>query len=328
MSTALAQFGEIAYFIVLPVMLLMGVGFVIQRRLGLDMPTLARLNFYLVVPGMVYFAIVSSTLDAGDVGVAVGFSLLAMTACGLLAWGVAAARGVPMDRRRAMVMSTIFYNSGNYGLPLQELAFRPLNYSAEATAIQVFVMIVQNFTSFTFGVVLAAGQLREGQWKKNLLHVLKFPPIYALAAAVLTILLRNALTADEAGGAAAWLRPFWDVVLYAKGGFIAVALTTLGAQLALVKRGDTSYPVASTVLIRLVGGPVIGLLLIWGLGIEGLIAQVLLISTAMPSSVNCLLLCIEFDNHPDFVARAVFHSTLLSPLTVTLTILLAQSGIV
>jgi len=57
-----------------------------------------------------------------------------------------------------------------------------------------------------------------------------------------------------------------------------------------------------------------------------MVAQVLLISTSTPTAVNCMLICMEFDNHPDFVARTVFYSTLLSPFTVTLAILLAHSG--
>ena len=55
-----AQLGEIFYYIVLPILLLAGIGYLIQRRLGLDMPTLTRLNFYYVMPGMTYFAILTS----------------------------------------------------------------------------------------------------------------------------------------------------------------------------------------------------------------------------------------------------------------------------
>jgi len=52
----------------------------------------------------------------------------------------------------------------------------------------------------------------------------------------------------------------------------------------------------------------------------------LLIGTAVPSAVNCALLCVQFDNHPNYAARAVLYSTLLSPLTVTGVILFAQGG--
>lgn len=326
MFNALAQLGEIAYFIVLPILLLMGVGFVIQRALGLDLPTMTRLNFHLVVPAMVYFALASSTLSPWEAFVAVGFSLLAMAVWAAVAYAVAAMRGIPTDQRRAMVMTSIFYNSGNYGLPLQELAFRRVGLSEPAAAIQVFVILVQNFTSFTLGVLLAAGGVSKGQWKRNLMHIVKFPSVWALLAALVTIAIRETISDSAAGYASVALQPFWDVVVFAKGGFVAVALVTLGAQLAVVKRGGTYYPVTTSVVLRLLGGPAIGFVLIKLLGLEGLIAQVLLISTAMPTSVNCLLLCIQFENHPDFVARSVFYSTLLSPFTATLTILLAQSG--
>jgi predicted permease len=40
-----------------------------------------------------------------------------------------------------------------------------------------------------------------------------------------------------------------------------------------------------------------------------------------------MLLCVAFDNHPDFAARSVFYSTLLSPITLTMVIYLSRSGL-
>lgn len=317
---------NIAWTIVLPVMLLVGIGFTIQKRLGLHMPTMVRLNFYLVVPGIVYFSVVNSELAAGDVGKVVGFTLGAMCVWAGLTYTVAKLRGVPADQRRAMLMTSIFYNSGNYGLPVQELAFRNTAFGSNgATSLQVFVLIVQNMTTFSFGVLLAAGKPADGQWRKTLLQIVRFPPIYALTAGLVTIFIRHQL-GDNAGGVARFLSPFWDTVVFAKSGFIVVALVTLGAQLAVVERGEGQGPVTTSVLLRLVAGPLVGFTLLKLLGWTGPVAQVLLISTSMPTAVNCLLMCMEFDNHPAFVARSVFYSTLLSPITVTLTILLAQSG--
>jgi predicted permease len=56
------------------------------------------------------------------------------------------------------------------------------------------------------------------------------------------------------------------------------------------------------------------------------LAQLMLIASSTPTAVNCMLLCLEFDNHPEFAARAVFTSTMASPITVTLVIFVAQSG--
>ncbi len=320
------KLGQIFYHIVLPILLLAGLGFLLQRTLGMDMPTLTRLNFYVVIPGLIYFSVVTSRLTAGDIGTVVGFSVAMLAALAAVSYLVAVLRGVPRDQRRAMLMTTMFYNSGNYGLPLQELAFRSAGLSVAAQSLQVFVIIVQNFSNFTLGVLLAAGGGRGERLRKNLLHIAKFPPIYALALGLLTVQIRHWLgaEADRLGQA---LKPFWQVIQYVRNGFLTVALCTLGAQLGLLRRSHNRYPVTLSVVLRLLAGPALGLGLIYALGLKGFLAQVLLIGTAMPTAVNCMLLCLEFDNHPDYAARAVFYSTLLSPVTVTGVIFLAQSGL-
>lgn len=306
----------------------MGVGYAIQRFLGLDMPTLTRLNFYLIVPAMIFMSMVESDLTPGRVGAVVGFSVLFMVVLGGLVLVSAVVRGVPRDEWRALLMTAIFYNAGNYGLPLQQLAFRKQGFGETAMAMQVFVMIVQNITSFTVGILLASGggftreRLRE-TWG----HIVKFPPVYAWGAGLAVIGLRETV-GDPEGFWTRALTPFIDTLHYAQGAFIALALATLGATLGQVSRGATAYPVTLSVVLRLLVGPAVAFGMIKLLGMSGLEAQVILLSTATPTAVNCLLLCVEFDNHPDFVARSVFYSTVLSPVTVTLVVLLAQSGLI
>ena len=325
-SELAARLGQIFYHIVLPILLLAAVGYLLQKRLGLDMPTLTRLNFYFVVPGLIYFSLLTSKLKGADIGTVIAFSTAMLAAVAAVSYAAARIRRVPLDQRRAMLMTTMFYNSGNYGLPLQDLAFRSAGLGNAAQSLQVFVIIVQNLTGFTLGVLLAAGGRGKEKLKRNLLHIAKFPPIYALAAALVTLQVRSWL-GDDARRVGRALGPFWQVVVYVRGGFIAVAVATLGAQLGLLRRSDNRYPVGLSVFLRLLVGPALGLAMIYAFGLRGFLAQVLLIGTATPTAVNCMLLCLEFDNHPDYAARAVFYSTLLSPVTVTLVIFLAQSGL-
>ena len=57
----------------------------------------------------------------------------------------------------------MFYNSGNYGIPAAQLAFAP--HAAFATAVQAIVIMLQNISNFTIGIVLQAGG-REGHgWR-------------------------------------------------------------------------------------------------------------------------------------------------------------------
>ncbi|HUS92987.1 MAG TPA: AEC family transporter [Phycisphaerae bacterium] len=323
------RLGGIFYFIVLPILLLAAIGWALQRFGGLDMPTLKRLNFYFVIPGVIYTGLVQSRLTASDAVTVVLFALAMQAALGALTYAAAVVRRVPRDRRNALVMTTIYYNSGNFGLPLQDLAFGGGAAGALAMTRQVFVMVTQNFTSFTIGVMLAAGGRKRQSWRQNLLHIAKLPPVYALLAAVVTIEVRRAL-GDHAPAVGEAIAPFWKTLTYVRGAFIGVALLTLGAQLGTVRRGGDGgrkYPVALSVFLRLLMGPAIGLGLVYAFGLRGSLAEMLLISTASPTAVNCMLLCLEFDNHPDFAARAVLYSTLLCPVTVTLVVFLAQSGL-
>jgi predicted permease len=318
------RLGEIFYFVVLPMLLLAGIGFAVQRFLGLDMPTLTRLNFYFVTPGMVYFSVVSSQVTAGAVGLVVAFALVTMVLVAAATLLAAWLQKVPRDQHNAMLMTTVLNNSGNFGLPLQDLAFRGMGLGAAAMSYQVFVMLVQNVSHFTLGVLLAAGKGKR-PWKENLLYVAKFPPLYALAAALITVYVRGQL-GDRAPQAAKAMEPFWEVARQLRLAYVPVALAALGAQLALIPRQADHYPIPTSLVLRLLAAPLLGLIVIYALGIHGFLAQVLLIGSGVPSSVNSALLCLQFNNHPNYVAKVVFYSTLLSAVTVTVVIFLAQGG--
>ena len=320
-----AQLGQVFYTIVLPVLLLAGIGYVIQRRLGLDMPTLARLNFYFTAPGMIYVSVVASKVSAAQVVQVVRFTLVMLAVLAVLTLLVAVVRRVPRDQRNPMLMSSLMYNAGNYGLPLQDLAFRSSGLSAEAMSLQVFVVLVQNFMGFTLGVFLAASGRQDRHWRENLMQILRFPSVYALVAALLTVQARSWL-GSAAPDVSRWMAPFWYALEKMRLAYVPLALATLGAQLALIPRGRSDYPVRLTVLLRLAVSPLLALGLIYLLDLRGFAAQVMLISTAVPTAVNCALLCLQFQNHPNFAARVVFYGTLLSPATVTGVIYLAQGG--
>lgn len=331
-----SRLGEIFYYIVLPVLLIAAVGYLLQKRLGLQMATLSRLNFYFVVPAIVYVSLVRNLSGGSDMAGRAILTVLTFAAAALgmqmlLGYLVGRLGKLPPDRRNVLMMTGMFNNSGNYGLPLQRLAL-----GEWGMAMQIFYMVVQNFGNFTLGIVLAAGGRKDRHWRQNLAMTFRFPPLYAITGAVVTVLIGRGLGPDRAAGAAEILRPFWTAIEYVSRSMIPIALLTLGAQLAVVRRGHTAYPVRLGVILRLLVGPVVGLGLIYLLMalanwtgvflVTPRVAQLMLIASATPTAVNCMLLCLEFDNHPDFAARAVFFSTVLSPLTITLVIFLAQSG--
>lgn len=322
----LSQLGQVFYRVVLPVLLLAGIGYVLQRVAALDMNTLKHLNFYFVIPALIYYSLLTSDVSVGDTFIVAGFTVVMLAGLSVLSYLFLRLRKVPPDRRSAAMMTVIFYNSGNFGLPVQDLAFGPLGLGAWAMSRQVFVMLTQNFATFTYGVMLAAAGKKDRHWKENMQHVAKFPPLYALLAALITLGIGR-LLGDSAPAVASALEPLWRVIVYIKEAFLAVALCTLGAQLALVKQSRNNYPVKLSVILRLLVAPLLALGLIYLFGISGYLAQMLLIASCSPTAVNAMLMCLEFDNHSDFAARTVFYSTVFSPFTVTLVIFMAQSGL-
>src|SRR5690625_1204831 len=105
---------------------------------------------------------------------------------------------------------------------------------------------------------------------------------------------------------------------------IALALFTLGAQVAQLKLTSGLSTVYVSLVLRLLVGPLVALGLIFIFGINGITAQALLIASAMPSAVNTAVIAQEYENHPDLAAQIVLFSTLASAFTVSFVIYVAR----
>jgi len=75
--------------------------------------------------------------------------------------------------------------------------------------------------------------------------------------------------------------------------------------------------------MRLIGGPILAVILLKLFGAQGILAQALMISSSVPTSVNTALIAVEYNNRPDFASQAVMVSTLLSAITLTAVIYFA-----
>lgn len=107
-------------------------------------------------------------------------------------------------------------------------------------------------------------------------------------------------------------------------GFTSLALILLGAQLANIRFNSFHRVIGLSILGRLIVGPVFALAFILLLGIEGVIAQSLLIASSFPTSRNTATLALEYQVAPDLHAQIVLFSTLLSSITVTVVIYISM----
>ncbi|MDF2651078.1 MAG: transporter, partial [Paenibacillus sp.] len=75
---------------------------------------------------------------------------------------------------------------------------------------------------------------------------------------------------------------------------------------------------------RLLVSPILALILILLLHLEGTTAQALLIASSFPTSRNSAVFALEYGNHPEYAAQVVLLSTLFSSLTVTVVVYVSK----
>jgi hypothetical protein len=282
--------------VILPVFLLIGAGVAVDRWLNPDLPTLARLNFYVFAPAILFVKVLRNDLAAGDLARIGSFAAAHILVMYALAWLVSS-RGAWREHRPIMALCAMFTNSGNFGIPFVALAFGEAYLGAVAV-----ILAVQNLLSFTLGIWILE---REGRPPKEvLLGLLKVPMIHAIGLALV-------LRALELEPVPQIMQP----MNYLAAGLIPLALVTLGVQLARSEMGGNLGVLGGVTGLRLLAGPAAATGLVWLFGFEGALAAVMIATAGLPVAVNVYIIAAEYDKDAGLASQAIFWTTLLSGLT-------------
>ncbi|MDF1813011.1 MAG: AEC family transporter [Verrucomicrobiales bacterium] len=305
---------EIFTSVCLPILVLIVVGWGLDRKFSLDLRTLVKLNIYLFVPAFILVKLSSSSIPGKTGALVMLFTVCIIASMGLVSWLVSRLRKDPPHDRAGLQLSTMIYNSGNWGIPLLTLAFPD-----QGGVLQVFVLATMNLTTFTCGVFLATSTREENVdsiWK-NLLPIFKQPSVYAIATAIAFRVFGNPL--DD-------IVFIWKPLNYIAAGLVGFALLTLGVQLSKTQPPRPVGRLGWALGIRLLGGPAIAVGLTWLFGISGTFAAILIVGAASPTAVNTALLAYEFGTDSRFAAAAVYYSTLSATVVVTLILAVLHAG--
>lgn len=304
--------------VLLPIAVVVLVGFVIRRLLPLDVATLNRMAIYGFSPALIFVSLVRTDVGGGEalrmivlsVGVVACMALITLVCT--LPFGV---RGRDLS---AMLLAGLFMNTGNYGLPASRFAF-----GDEGLQRAILFFIPQAILSQTLGVAVATAgsmqKLSRAEVSRVLRRVLRMPQIYAVALALAIRRLEIALT--EAPGLAGAL--FNGVALLSEAA-LPFMLTILGAQLAQGVLLARPGLVALATGLRLLVSPLVAFGLGTALGLDGLSLMVAVLQAAMPTAVNTTILAFEFDAQPALVVATVVVSTLGSLLTLSVILTLMR----
>ena len=309
------MFLEILRDICLPILMVMGLGWLLDRRFDLSLDTMVKLNLYVLVPAFIFVKLSTSELEDEIGGKIILFTVCVMGGMALLSWIVSRSR----EERITMQLGTMFYNSGNWGIPLIALAFPGLG-----PVVQVFVLTTMNVSMFTVGIFLAGSQADSdgggnSSRLRRIMPVARQPSIYAV---VLALVFRHFGNPVED-----WIF-LWKPLNYLADGLVAFALITLGVQLSKTRPPRVGGRLAWALGIRLLGGPLVAVGLTLLFGFRGEMAAILIAGAASPTAVNVALVTHEFKGDSRFAAATVFYSTLLAVLIVTVLLGVLRLGAV
>ncbi len=307
MSQLLKLSLDVLYQIILPIFLVLGSGLLLSRKLGLKrapagqadgLRAFSTLVFYLLSPCLAFSSLATSDLGAAQVGQIGSFVVVMTLAPGVAVWALARLLRLSPHETSSLLLVAMFGNVGNYGLPLNELAFGQGGLDRA-----VIYMVITAVFVFSLGVMIAA-HAQGNAPAQALGRLARVPIIYAL---LLGGLVRVGLL------------PLPDPILNATTllarGATPLMLLILGLQLSQARIRGNWRLIALACSARLLLTPLIAVPLAAWMGLTGLTGQVAIVEACMPSAVFSIILAVEFNLDRDLATGVVLSTTLFSPLT-------------
>lgn len=283
--------------VMLPVVLVAGLGALLASRFPIDQQSVSRITLYLLSPALVLDVILKTPVRAGEAMQLGAAYLLTSLLCLALGW--LCGQGRPEREKRSLSASVGIWNSGNMGLPIALFTFGQAGFE------RATVLFLASFIGmYVFGPAVYSLGRPGSRPLDSLRGMLRLPAIWvaccAIALRALHVTLPEGLTRC--------------VGLLAQA-TLPMVLLALGLHLGTGGWPRPTLRIGLATAARLVGGPLIALLVGRALHLSPLNLQVLVLSASMPTAVNALLLAREYGADTETVAGVATLSTLLSVLS-------------
>ncbi|MBI5301142.1 MAG: AEC family transporter [Chloroflexi bacterium] len=295
----------IAIFIhvILPVFIIVAIGYVAGRLMPFDQRTLSRVGLYVLVPSMNFAAMARTTLSLIELGQLALFYLLVTFLLYLLSLFISRWLKLSPTQASAFHISVLFANVVNIGFPVLLLA-----YGASAVDRGVIIGIMMQIILQSFGVYIAARG--KADVRQAMGRVWAMPGLYAMILGLIVNLAHIELPAF-----------FFDPIKMVGDSLVPFLLILLGVQLTTASfHGHLKIAFVATGM-RLVVAAGLGMALTNLMGLQGITRQAAIVESSMPSAIFGVALAHEFDTAPELITVIISISTIVSMFS--LTVLLA-----
>ena len=282
--------------VIIPVFLIVAIGFAYARRQAPDMSTFNRIALDVLAPMLVYSALASRDFVIAEHLVLLIGGTVIILGGGLLAWPLSRALGA---QPRTLVPVVMFNNCGNMGLPLALLAFGPANFGA---AVALFS--VSNLLHFSLGARITS---RTARTRDLFTSPLMIATALGFASAFTDVRPPDVVLSG--------LKLLGDALL-------PMMLFALGVRLTALTRDGLALGMAGA-LARPLIGLAIALPLAWALGLDSAARGQLLLFAALPPAVMQFMLADRYHQEPDKVGAMIMLGNALAVVFVPLALALA-----
>ena len=292
-----------AFDAILPTFILIALGGLADKFFpDLHMETLARLSVQILIPALIFNALLSTDLSLSSALRLSGAYLIYLVALALFV--LASSRQLSRDQVMGTMVTTLFGNTGNMGLPITLFAYGQVGFERA-----VVLLVVSLTVMFVAGpTLLAGGRVRLGP---RLKEAFRLPPIWATLAGLLVNVLPLTLPVSVARG-----------VSLLGNAAIPVMLLSLGIQMRRSWVWELGGTALRTTALRLGLGPFVAYSAAKLLGLAALDLKVLVLSAAMPAAVTMFVVAVELKGDVKGVARSVVATTLGSLVAIVAVLVL------
>lgn len=279
---------------IIPVFLIILVGYIIGKRIKLNIQLLVDLIVYITAPCLIFASISRSDINLTDFFTMAFAAIGIMLILGILIFIILK---LTKSKKVGLYLPMMVGNTGYLGYPVALLSFGVAGLSKAV----VFDMMNSLFL-FSLGIYII-------HHKNEIKEMFRIPLLYAVVFGLLYNLLK--IPVPEL-----IFKPIEMIGLIT----IPLALMVLGYKLTEIKVSSAKIAIFAS-LFRIIGGFLVALLIVKLFSLTGLLKNIIIIQAAMPSAVMSMILTTKYKRDAALVSSIVLITTVMAIFTIPLILL-------
>ena len=154
----------------LPIFLAAGTGYLLSRWLKADPRTLSQVTFYIFSPCLIFTILIETQVGENEILKMLLLAWGGAVVIGLIAWLTGQVFKLERKMLVAVMLTSIFMNSGNFGLSFNQFAF-----GQEGLAQAGIFFVSMSIATYSVGIFIAS--MGKASPRQALVNLLKVPAI-------------------------------------------------------------------------------------------------------------------------------------------------------